>query len=372
MRKIIKRIMLSFCLILVTVLLFWLDIEGVFLSEISSTKGRILNSPNFSNGLAKNIENTAIMVRNDEFKSSEKNEVRRMFFNPNNPKIVPSIKSDLKNQNGDFFAWLGHSSILFKMQGVSVLIDPLFENSASPVPFVVSPFRGSAIFSVSDLPKIDYLIITHNHYDHLNRTTIKKLAKKDEIRAVFVPLGVGKYLKSWGFDEAKIFEFDWGESLEIQPNLKIHCPSARHFSGRAIFDQRKSLWASFLVEFDDFKVFFGGDSGYGEHFKKFGEKFGKIDLAFLENGQYDSAWSQIHMFPSQTLQAATDLKTQILMPIHNSKYRISYHAWDTPLRDISSIYENKKFNFDLITPKIGQIISLPLDKIKFKNEKWWE
>ncbi|MBO7370812.1 MAG: MBL fold metallo-hydrolase, partial [Campylobacter sp.] len=244
------------------------------------------------------------------------------------------------------------------------------ENSASPFPFVVSPFSGSAIFSVQDLPKIDYLIITHNHYDHLNRTTIKKLAKKGEIKAVFVPLGVGKYLKSWGFDEAKIFEFDWNESLKIQPNLKIHCLSARHFSGRAIFDQRKSLWASFLIEFDDFKVFFGGDSGYGEHFKKFGEKFGKIDLAFLENGQYDSAWSQIHMFPSQTLQAATDLKTQILMPIHNSKYRISYHVWNAPLRDITKIYENSNFDFTLITPKIGQIV--PLDLKNFRSEKWWE
>ncbi|MBP5778403.1 MAG: MBL fold metallo-hydrolase, partial [Campylobacter sp.] len=345
-------------------------IEGVFLSEISSTKQRIFNSPNFIGGKAKNLQNTAIMVQNDEFKSNDKNEVRRMFFNPNDPKKVPSVKEDFKNEKGDYFAWLGHSSILFKFKNSTFLVDPLFDNSASPFPFVVSPFNGSSVFSVSDLPKIDYLIITHNHYDHLNRTTIKKLAKKGETKAVFVPLGVGKYLKSWGFDEAKIFEFDWNESLEIEQNLKIHCLSARHFSGRAIFDQRKSLWASFLIEFDDFKVFFGGDSGYGEHFKKFGEKFGKLDLAFLENGQYDSAWSQIHMFPSQTLQAAADLKTQILMPIHNSKYRISYHAWNAPLRDITKIYENSNFDFTLITPKIGQIV--PLDLKNFRSEKWWE
>lgn len=370
MRKILKRIMLVFLVFILGLIIFWLDIEGVFLSEISSTKQRIFNSPNFIGGKAKNLQNTAIMVQNDEFKSNDKNEVRRMFFNPNDPKKVPSVKGDFKNEKGDYFAWLGHSSILFKFKNSTFLVDPLFENSASPFPFVVSPFNGSSVFSVSDLPKIDYLIITHNHYDHLNRTTIKKLAKKGETKAVFVPLGVGKYLKSWGFDEAKIFEFDWNESLEIQPNLQIHCLSARHFSGRAIFDQRKSLWASFLVEFDDFKVFFGGDSGYGEHFKKFGEKFGKLDLAFLENGQYDSAWSQIHMFPSQTLQAATDLKTQILMPIHNSKYRISYHVWNAPLRDITKIYENSNFDFTLITPKIGQIV--PVDLKNFRSEKWWE
>lgn len=320
--------------------------------------------------------------------------------------VIPSAKSDLgEMQKNDSFVWFGHSSYMLNLGGQRLLIDPVLKDNAAPLPFVINAFKGADIYAPSELPTIDFLLITHNHYDHLSKSTIRALSTK--IKHAIVPLGVGKYLKAWGISDDKITELDWGENVDFSVDfgaLRFHCLTARHFSGRGLLDQNKTLWASFLVEYgvdlgesrvknlgdsrvsqskdsQDLrkskvkKIFIGGDSGYSAHFAEFGKRFGAIDLAFLENGQYNPQWSLIHAFPHQTLQIARDLNAKAIMPVHNSKFRLAPHEWNEPLEQIYTLYLQGKsqniFDFSLLTPQIGQIVPLWSEYKKDDFSAWW-
>lgn len=286
-----------------------------------------------------------------------------IFFNAKKPKSIPFIKSDLENLARDSIVWFGHSSYMLHIKDRNILLDPLFSESASPLPFINTPF--SNVISPSDIPKIDYLIITHNHYDHLSKSAIKSLASK--ISKAICPLGIAKYLKKWGIRD--IIELDWNENIKLDSNIEIFCLTSRHFSGRNLFDSNKALWASFLLAYYDYKIYLGCDGSYGKHFKEIGAKFGNINLAILENGQYSTNWANSHMFPHETLYAARDLNTKILMPIHNSKYKISYHSWREPLDLLLESYMKEKYSFSLLTPLLGEVVNL-WDK-NYQNKFWW-
>lgn len=407
--KILKVIFGIFITLILFLTVWWLNMEGVFMRELSTTKVRIANSSNFVNGRAKNYEATEVMT--DSRKVSESfgesmGESRNSNDLNDSPKsmreskgeskfkailallkvpniTIPSIKSDLGDlTKSDSFVWFGHSSYMLSLGGKTLLIDPILKDNAAPLPFIIEPFNGADIYSPSEIPAIDFLIITHNHYDHLSKKTLKVLLGK--VENAIVPLGVGKYLKAWGLDENKIVELDWGEMAEFG-KFRFHCLTARHFSGRGLTDRNKSLWASFLLEYNTKngvdlgeskgknntkKIFFGGDSGYGMHFAEFGKKFGIIDLAFLENGQYNTQWAKIHAFPHQTLQIAKDLNAKAIMSVHNVKFKLSTHKWSEPLERIYTLYKQGKYDFVLLTPQIGQIVSL------WSNEEtnfspWW-
>ena len=196
------------------------------------------------------------------------------------------------------------------------------------------------------------------------RKAIKKL--KPTISKVITGLGNGAHFRRWGFDEAKIIELDWNEKFSAE-NLEIYCLPARHFSGRGLTAD-KSLWASYLIKSDDYKLYAGGDSGYGLHYKEIGDKFGQIDIALLDSGQYDKNWKYIHEQPHQVIQAARDLNTKNLLPVHNSKFTISNHPWYEPL-EILSGFEDKE-NFQILTPKIGEPVNI--DSAKYRFDKWWK
>ncbi|OBV29819.1 hypothetical protein BKN38_04590 [Helicobacter sp. CLO-3] len=308
--------------------------------------------------------------------------------------IIPSVKTDLRAfvPERDSFVWFGHSSLLFCIGGKTIAIDPVLDGSAAPLPFIIKPFKGADIYSSRNLPDIDYLIITHNHYDHLSKKSIKLLARR--VGLAIVPLGVGKYLQKWGIEPSRIFELDWGEDMALNEALRVYCLPARHFSGRKMVDMNASLWASFVLECggeesesvesakvdsmgldsggvdsDSFKtphkthikrIFLSGDGGYGSHFAEIGARFGRIDMAFLENGQYNKDWAQVHSFPNECLQAAKDLHARAMMPIHNCKFQLSFHKWYEPLECIARLYERYRdeLSFALVTPMIGEIAPL--------------
>ena len=276
---------------------------------------------------------------------------------------IPSIKNDIKSQpKNDSFVWFGHSSILLVIGGKRILVDPILGSAAaSPFGRICKPFNGADIYKPNDLPPIDYLIITHNHYDHLSKNTIKKL----DITEAFVPLGVGKYLQKWGIKKANITELGWWESADLDSHLKLHCFPTRHFSGRFLTDTNKTLWASYGIEClknQNKKIYLSGDGGYGEHFKDIGEAMAGFDISFIENGQYNEQWAKIHLFPNESLQACADLRAKVAVPIHNSKFKLSTHKWSEPLESISTLYEsarkNGKIDFGLLTPMIGEIVPL--------------
>ena len=291
------------------------------------------------------------------------------FRNPKNSKpsgILPTMKSNLKELNSDapIIIWFGHSSYLIHYKGFNILVDPVLNGYASPVPGLVKAYRGTDIYKFSDFPTIDALVITHNHYDHLDKRSIRKLRKK--IRTYYVPLGVGKSVKNCHVNNLRISEMDWWDSEILAPNIKLISTPARHMSGRGLV-QNKSLWSSYVLLLGKYKIFIGGDSGYDTHFKNIGDKFGSFDIAILECGQYNENWPNIHMMPEETAQAAIDLNAKVLMPVHWGKFSLAHHSWNEPI--IRLHQKNKQLNLEITTPLIGQRVIVGRT---YPNHKWWE
>jgi L-ascorbate metabolism protein UlaG (beta-lactamase superfamily) len=215
------------------------------------------------------------------------------------------------------------------------------------------------------MPSIDYLFITHDHWDHLDYATITKLNSK--IKTAICALGTSEHLQYWGYNKNKIIELDWNEKLSLDAGFEVTATTARHFSGRTLA-RNKALWTSFVLQTPTMKIFIGGDSGYDTHFKEIGKTFGPIDLAILENGQYDWKWKYIHSLPEDVLKAAKDLKAKRIFPVHNSKFALASHPWDEPLDRIST--SNKIENLNLITPMIGEPVYLKDESQVFSE--WWK
>ncbi|WP_421799319.1 MBL fold metallo-hydrolase [Haliscomenobacter sp.] len=280
---------------------------------------------------------------------------------------VPSTFTDLHQLPADVDAlvWFGHSSYFLQVGGIKFLIDPVFSGNASPISGSNQAFKGSDIYAVKDMPALDYLLITHDHYDHLDYPTVKAL--QDKVQMVICGLGVGSHLERWGYPADRIIEKDWYESLTLGKGMTLHTLPTRHFSGRT-FRRNNTLWLSFLLESPNGKFYLGGDSGYGEHFAKIGDQFGPIDLAILENGQYNPAWHEIHCFPEETLKAAKALKAKRLMPVHSSKFALAMHPWYEPLTEITRL--DSGYDVPLVTPMIGECVNLQESGQVF--QEWWK
>ena len=269
---------------------------------------------------------------------------------------VPAVKIDLRAlpRDRDLIVWFGHSSYLLQLSGRRILVDPVFYD-ASPVSFSNPPYPGTDIYKPQDMPDIDVLVISHDHWDHLDYRTVTEL--KDRVGKVVVPLGVGEHFEFWGYPPNKIVELDWYEDGEAA-GMTFHCLPARHFSGRGL-KRNQTLWASFLVEAPALpqtegtqtgglesetppsghprkitnRVYIGGDSGYGPHFQHIGEIFAAdgVDLAILENGQYNEAWGEIHTLPQYLDLEVKELGARHFITVHHSKFCLSLHPWDEPL-----------------------------------------
>ncbi|SDI82320.1 MBL fold metallo-hydrolase [Chryseobacterium jejuense] len=282
-------------------------------------------------------------------------------------KKIPSIHTDLKSldKNTDVFIWLGHSSYYLQTDGVSFLIDPVLSLYGSPFKYFNKAFKGSDIFKPEDIPNLDYLVITHDHFDHLDYPTVKSI--KSRTGMAIVPLGVGAHLERWGYTEKQLIEEEWGTEVELKNNIKLTFTPARHFSGRRL-KQNDTLWTSYVLETPTKKIFLGGDSGYDSHFKMIGEKYGPFDYAILENGQYGEAWRYIHTLPEDTIQAAIDIDARHIIPVHAAKFALALHPWNEPLQKITSLGKEKRL--DILTPKIGEVLDLNFDNQMFTA--WWE
>jgi L-ascorbate metabolism protein UlaG (beta-lactamase superfamily) len=326
---------------------------------------RLETSNNYKNGQFQNLSNTPQLTGDGSmFKI-----MKKFFFNKDKgntpPFILPSKKTNLfeLNVKDDVIVWFGHSSYFMQLAGKTFLVDPVFSGHASPVRFTTKSFKGSDVYKAEDIPPIDFLLITHDHYDHLDYETIIRLRPK--IRTVITGLGVGGHFKRWGYDEKIIFEKDWNEQIKFD-ELTFITTTARHFSGRS-FKRNSSLWLSFVVITPTKKIFVGGDSGYDSHFKTIGEKFGPFDLVILENGQYNQYWKYIHMMPEEVVQAAMDLKGKKLLPVHWGKFSLSLHAWDEPIR--LTMDEAKRKNLEVLHPMIGEAVALDENSAL---TKWWD
>ena len=272
---------------------------------------------------------------------------------PENPIETTAVKrEELTSNNKDFFITLGHSSLYLQIGESKILVDPLFSKYASPFNFAgPKAFEYTNPITLADFPDPDIVLITHDHYDHLDKSSIRALK---EIAGTFIcPSGVGKILQKWGVERKRINELGWGDKYNFSGKLEIIAAPARHFSGRGMLNRMSTLWCSYVIRTAGKSVFCGGDSGYGPHFTEIGNNYGPFDHSFLECGQYNENWPLIHMTPEETVQAATDLKTKAFTPVHWGKFALSLHPWDEPVNRI--IKESASLNKDIKIPAFGSI-----------------
>ncbi|MCB0408895.1 MAG: MBL fold metallo-hydrolase [Flavobacteriales bacterium] len=286
---------------------------------------------------------------------------------PRTPLPVQSFNPEKWNKEPEIpkFIWYGHSVLLLQLNGKTLLIDPMFGSDAAPIaPFKVKRFSKNTLNLIDDLPPIDAILLTHDHYDHLDYDSILKL--KGKVDTWLVALGVSRHLEKWGISTNQITEFDWWNDTVFN-DIKITFTPSRHFSGRGMRDRAKSLWGGWVFETDQHKIYWSGDSGYDTHFKTIGEKFGEFDWAFMECGQYNEHWHAIHMYPEETVQASIESKAKVSIPVHWGGFPLSLHSWKEPIERFVAEAEKKKTHF--YTPKIGEIVTLS-DEVK--TNKWWE
>jgi len=306
----------------------------------------------------------------DAFKSRANNKAKTQpaKFLPVDP--VDIAKAFPESKEGLYITWLGHSSFMMQIDGVRVLIDPVFSNNVSPVPlFSVKRFQKDSPVSVENLPFIDAVFISHDHYDHLDRRAIAEL--EPNVGFFLTPLGVGKILRGWGIDSAKVREYAWWQEGAIKGSsgqiLNFVCTPSHHFSGRNPFYRNETLWASWVFKGTVHKVFYSGDTGYDLHFKQIGYHCGPFDLNIIENGQYSVHWPSSHLVPENGVKAHLELKGKYMMPVHWGSFNLSIHDWWEPIERVSKETSEKGVN--LLTPRIGQTLSVGENPTTLP---WWK
>ena len=273
-------------------------------------------------------------------------------------------KKDIIDMPNNSVTRLGHSTLLIKTDNKLILTDPVLSKYITPFTFFSPKSFHKYPIEADALPFIDIVIISHNHYDHLDAPTLDKI--KDKVGNFYTTIGVKKQLIELGIDAIKIYELDWYQSI-TNNTITLTATPAQHFSGRGLFDRNKTLWSSWVIKSSDIKLFFSGDTGYFNGFKDIAKKYGPFDMTFLEAGAYNENWKEVHMMPSQTVQAHIDLKGKLLFPIHNSTFKLAMHPWYEPLEKVTN--EASRRDIKIVHPIIGEII--PLDKF-YETPRWWE
>lgn len=320
---------------------------------------------NYKNGQFQNIMDTPSLAEGESM-----TKLLLQFFKkfpdvvPQQP--IPFVLSDLRalSPSESVMFWFGHSSYFLQVDGLRILVDPVFSGNVSPIAHSVVAFPGSNHYQVSDLPNIDLLLISHDHWDHLDYNTIEAL--KGKVGLVICPLGVKQHFEYWGWGNEKVIEKNWYDSVEIAAGFTLTLTPARHFSGR-LFRRNISLWTSYVLQTPSLRLFLGGDSGFGDHFEKIGQQFGPFDWAILECGQYDKKWPYIHSMPTQIIEEVKLLRAKKFLPVHHSKFKLAQHPWYEPLEKISHL-ANENF-ISIATPMIGEKIELLNPNQQWRD--WW-
>lgn len=261
--------------------------------------------------------------------------------------------------------WIGHASVFIELDGVRMLVDPIFSDYASP--FEVGPKRFyPPPIALADLPPIEAVMITHDHYDHLDMRTVQHLAGKGTL--FLVPLGIGAHLKKWGVPDAQVRELEWGQEHMVKGVRFVSTPS-RHYSGRGLSDKNATLWTSWSVLGAKHRFYVSGDTGYSDHFRAIGDKLGPFDLAFIKIGAYgpSDSWHDIHMSAEEAVQASVDVRARRMFPVHWGTFNLAFHDWDEPIKHALAAASVQKV--DVLTPRVGEMVDADQP---FQSAAWWE
>tara|TARA_B100000683_G_scaffold276618_1_gene331222 strand:+ start:1891 stop:2988 length:1098 start_codon:yes stop_codon:yes gene_type:complete len=303
-----------------------------------------------------------------DFRKTTKKYITKNDSIPRTPDIEIPIDTNkwVQNDSTLWLSWLGHSSQFVNIEGVKVLIDPVFSMRCSPFQWAGSKRFHPVPHDTSTFSEIDAVVISHDHYDHLDTRTIKLLAHG--VQRFIVPLGVGSHLEKWGVDSTKIRELNWWESADFK-HITFHCTPARHFSGRRLSHQNQTLWSSWAITGNTHKLFYSGDTGYFEEFKTIGEKLGPFDIAVIQIGAYDSLWADIHMFPNEAIQTFKDVKAKKLLPVHWGTFNLALHNWKEPASWLKQIANRE--NIPVIFPKLNEQVFTTVP-IEANKKEWFE
>lgn len=375
MFKILKMTLLTILLAIVAIVLFVIAFfktaPQIGESAIGQRLEEVESSPQFDNGKFHNSIPTVV-----DFPISKYFKVFYQFATNTRGRepeerietfAFDADKWAERNEDEIMLTWFGHSSALIKIDGKTILADPVFGERASMFSFMgPKKFDYSHYMDVNQLPAVDLVIISHDHYDHLDYPTITQL--KDKVKLFYVPLGVASHLESWGVPAENIKTFDWWDASNLNENIRLTFAPTRHFSGRGLSDKFTTLWGSWVIEGSSQKMYFSGDSGYFPGFKEIGDKFGEFDLALIECGAYNvEYWPDIHMQPEQSVQAALDVKAKIAMPIHWGKFNLAMHGWKDPIHRFNAAAKSNQLHTH--TPIVGAVQIIPSE---VNNQSWWE
>ncbi|MGG5207582.1 MBL fold metallo-hydrolase [Chryseobacterium sp. MIQD13] len=327
----------------------------------------VKKSPHYKNGKFRNFIEKPTISDGYSFTGEIWKALTKKYPHTEPVDVLPSIKTNLKTIPADrnVIVWFGHSSFFLQLDGVKILVDPIFSGNASPLPGSVKAYKGSDIYTAADMPEIDYMLLSHDHYDHLDYETVKALQPK--VKHVICGLGAGAHYEKWGYSPQQIVEKDWGDKTQIKPGFAIYAESTHHDGGRN-FTSSQALWLSFFIQSPTMNIYYSGDGGYTDRFKKIAEKYPSVDWAIMECGQYNKAWQSVHELPEEVALAATELKAKNLLPVHHSKFTLAKHPWDEPLKQITALSKAKPYR--LATPMIGELVDLNDSSQVFKQ--WWK
>lgn len=366
LKKLMQYILISLAtivgiIVLGTLLFVWLSPQ---MGQAPKGKDleRIQTSINFKDKKFINLQKTELgdtweaMKKMPEMFSKEGNE-------PTEP--LPSEFQLIKNTVTDstYVTWYGHSAFLLTLKEQRVLIDPMFGDYASPIPFGSKRYTYANEIPIDAIVPVDVVLFSHDHYDHLDYPTIKKI--KDKVGVFLVPLGLGSHLKRWDVPAEKIIELDWWQTHTLN-GITYTATPARHFSGRGLTDRDATQWAGWSIKTNTKAIYYSGDSGYGDHFKMIGEKLGPFDFALMECGQYNETWAQIHMMPEESVAASLDVGAKVVLPVHWGAFRLAPHSWTDSVERFSKEAQTKGLAY--VTPTIGERLNLSnLPRTK----AWW-
>ncbi|WP_245747978.1 MBL fold metallo-hydrolase [Methanolobus profundi] len=289
---------------------------------------------------------------------------------PASPIPVSTIDWDMINSKNDSLTWLGHSAYLLSIDDKKLLLDPMLGPVASPVSFVgINRYEYSEdimLHIIDEMPTIDAVLITHDHYDHMDYQSIVKLNSR--VSHFFVPLGCGAHLIRWGIPEERVTELNWWEEAEYE-GLTVALTPSRHGSGRDLFSIDTTLWGGWVILGSKTRVYTSGDGGYGPHFEEIGDRYGPFDITLMEGAQYDQRWAEIHMVPEQAVQANLDVNGETMMLMHWGAFTLANHAWNEPIE--RALDEANEREVNIIAPMIGETVLLDPD-MDISITPWWD
>lgn len=361
-----KKVMLylfGILLLLIIAIVLFINLSPVFGGNLTKEQKEIYSQfDNFVDGKFVS-EYSAEDMDSSDYLSMAANSERRPVDNI----PISEIDWNLINSEEDSLTWFGHSAFLLSIDNKKILVDPMLGPNSSPVPFIgIKRYSEDLLHLIDDMPTIDAVFITHDHYDHLDYQSIVKLKNKTD--HFFVPLGVSAHLIRWGVPEEKITELNWWDETEFG-GLNVAFTPSIHFSGRGLFNRNTTLWGGWVLIGKNTRLYVSGDGGYGGHFEEIGKKYGPFDLTLIEGAQYDERWADKHMIPEQSVQAHIDVEGENMMLTHWGSFTLARHGWTEPVE--RALEEAKKKEVSIITPKIGETVILD-SELTHSNDAWWK